>query len=436
MVTASDAVVRRQFTLKEVAEHKGIGDSWIVIHGKVYDISKWVFKHPGGKRLISSWAGEDATCSFMAFHPNRAFVEKYLIPLYIGDVKSTTDQEEKKHSEMSADYKQLFESAEKRNLFKPNMWFYLAHLFHIIFLDQLAWILLWYFNANWWSYMLAVALAVTAQAQAGWLQHDFGHLSVFPKNTPLNHLAHKFVICHLKAASSSWWNYRHFRHHAKPNIIRKDPDIEAPYLFLMGNVRAREWGKRKKGFMPYQHQHQYWFLTFPPLLLPVYFHYDVLRFLWRTRDWIDFLWVMSFFVRWSFQYVPILGWSGALTFYMVVRFFESHWFTWVTQMSHVPMDIDHDHNKHWISLQLDSTCNVEQSFFNDWFTGHLNFQIEHHLFPTMPRHHYAAIASEVRVLCEKYNLKYSEKDLWNAFADVVRSLKKSGSIYVDAYNHS
>ena len=28
-------------------------------------------------------------------------------------------------------------------------------------------------------------------------------------------------------------------------------------------------------------------------------------------------------------------------------------------------------------LQLAATCNVEQSFFNDWFSGHLNFQIEH-----------------------------------------------------------
>jgi fatty acid desaturase len=63
-----------------------------------------------------------------------------------------------------------------------------------------------------------------SQAQAGWLQHDLGHLSVF-KSRELNLLAHRFVIIHLKAASSAWWNYRHYLHHAKPNIAEADPGM-------------------------------------------------------------------------------------------------------------------------------------------------------------------------------------------------------------------
>ncbi|NWX75474.1 FADS1 desaturase, partial [Uria aalge] len=59
------------------------------------------------------------------------------------------------------------------------------------------------------------------------------------------------------------------------------------------------------------------------------------------------------------------------------RYLESTWFIWVSQMNHIPMDIDYDRNKDWVSTQLHATCNVNQSLFNDWFTGHLNFQIEH-----------------------------------------------------------
>lgn len=59
------------------------------------------------------------------------------------------------------------------------------------------------------------------------------------------------------------------------------------------------------------------------------------------------------------------------------RFIESYWFVVTTQMSHLPMAIDRDQNLNWFRLQLSTTCNVEQSFFNDWFSGHLNFQIEH-----------------------------------------------------------
>jgi len=46
-------------------------------------------------------------------------------------------------------------------------------------------------------------------------------------------------------------------------------------------------------------------------------------------------------------------------------------------MSHIPMHIDYDAHEDWVTAQLRASCNIEQSFFNDWWSGHLNFQIEH-----------------------------------------------------------
>jgi fatty acid desaturase 2 (delta-6 desaturase) len=145
-----------------------------------------------------------------------------------------------------------------------------ANLAHILLLEYVAWSLIvaagpgagWgagACRAAWW---VAVVLLVIAQAQAGWLQHDFGHLSVF-KSRRLNLWAHRFVVIHLKAASSAWWNYRHYLHHAKPNISDADPDINMPYVFMMGERMAARWakkqidGKAPKG-LPYDRQHQYW----------------------------------------------------------------------------------------------------------------------------------------------------------------------------------
>jgi hypothetical protein len=48
-------------------------------------------------------------------------------------------------------------------------------------------------------------------------------------------------------------------------------------------------------------------------------------------------------------------------------------------MSHLPLPIEYDNELSWFRSQLRTTCNVEQSTFNDWFSGHLNFQIEHQL---------------------------------------------------------
>ncbi|MEQ2257628.1 Delta(12)-fatty-acid desaturase [Ilyodon furcidens] len=86
-------------------------------------------------------------------------------------------------------------------------------------------------------------------------------------------------------------------------------------------------------------------------------------------------------------------------------------------------------------FDLQATCNIEQSMFNDWFSGHLNFQIEHHLFPMMPRHNYHLVADRARALCQKHGVPYETKSLWRGMADVVSSLKTSGELWLDAYLH-
>jgi fatty acid desaturase len=60
------------------------------------------------------------------------------------------------------------------------------------------------------------------------------------------------------------------------------------------------------------------------------------------------------------------------------------------------------------SFQVASTRDIQASMFNDWFTGGLNRQIEHHLFPTMPRHNLNKISFHVRALCEKHGLIYED----------------------------
>ena len=54
----------------------------------------------------------------------------------------------------------------------------------------------------------------------------------------------------------------------------------------------------------------------------------------------------------------------------------SAWFVFVTQSNHIPMEIDDDKEQPWVTMQL-NTINIEKGYFNDWFTGHLNQQIEH-----------------------------------------------------------
>ncbi len=66
------------------------------------------------------------------------------------------------------------------------------------------------------------------------MYHDFGHLSVFPKSS-WNHALEKIYSGLITGVSAEWWNYMHFQHHCKPNIIDKDPDTRVEPLFVVGD---------------------------------------------------------------------------------------------------------------------------------------------------------------------------------------------------------
>uniref|UniRef100_A0A8C2GQ92 Fatty acid desaturase 2 n=1 Tax=Cyprinus carpio TaxID=7962 RepID=A0A8C2GQ92_CYPCA len=421
------------YTWEEVQKHTKSGDQWIVVERKVYNVSQWVKRHPGGLRIIGHYAGEDATDAFHAFHPNLQLVRKYMKPLLIGELEaSEPSQDRQKNGALVEDFRALRERLEAEGCFKTQPLFFILHLGHILLLEAIALMLLWYFGTGWINTAIVSVILATAQSQAGWLQHDFGHLSVF-KNSRWDHLLHKFVIGHLKGASAGWWNHRHFQHHAKPNIFKKDPDVNMLNAFVVGNVQPVEYGIKKIKTLPYNHQHKYFFFIGPPLLIPVYFQFQIIQNMITHGLWVDLMWCISYYVRYFLCYTQFYSVLWAVLLFNIVRFMESHWFVWVTQMSHIPMDIDYEKHQDWLNMQLDATCNIEQSFFNDWFSGHLNFQIEHHLFPTMPRHNYWRAAPRVRALCDKYGVKYQEKGLYEAFVDIVRSLEKSGELWLDAY---
>ncbi|KAJ7401902.1 fatty acid desaturase 2 [Pitangus sulphuratus] len=525
--------------------------------------------------------------AFQAFHINPTLVQKFLKPLLIGELApGEPSQDRGKNSQLVEDFRTLRKTAEDMKLFRASPLFFSLYLGHIIAMEVLAWLMVSYFGTGWITTLILACILTTSQAQAGWLQHDFGHLSVFKKSS-WNHIVHKFVIGHLKGASANWWNHRHFQHHAKPNIFQKDPDVNMLHIFVLGDTQPVEYGKKKLKYLPYNHQHEYFFLSeyllstspfswnasgpfqpllcqqsnslnlssshpssgplrvplgqgwesppwetlngkkksmfqvpwdqsqitcllvshafptplmaktspfafavFPPLLIPVYFQIQIISTMIRRRFWAvsetfppslgglavpweitleqrgrdglpgvpsitskdtlsqmgkgmpdvfslpqDLAWAISYYLRYFITYIPFYGLLGSLCLLTFVRFLESHWFVWVTQMNHIPMEIDSEKHRDWLSSQMAATCNIEQSFFNDWFTGHLNFQIEHHLFPTMPRHNFWKVKPLVKSLCAKYGVQYEEKPLGKAFVDIVGSLKKSGDLWLDAYLH-
>lgn len=393
-------------------------------------MTPWLSKHPGGARLLLHYGGEDATIAWTSFHNNTALVRKYMAAYHIGHLV----EEQRELAAIDKDFLKFRSDMEAKGYFKVNPWFFVALFAHILFFQVAAWWVLWYFGNSWITWIISAVCVITAQAQAGWLQHDFGHHTVF-NSTRLNHIFHDISIGLMKGVSSFWWNYRHFQHHAKPNVFLKDPDITIPYVLLLGKIIPEKWGKKHWGRLPYHLQHRYFYFIGPPLLLPVYFHVEVVYYTLKKRKWKDLACMLFFYYCFHLMYASLLGgfWAS-FRWYFFIRFLESHWFVWCTQTNHIPMNIDLDKRKDWVSMQLAGTCDVEKSLFNDWFTGHLNYQIEHHLFPTMPRHNFSSVRPHVIEFCQKHNIEFVVKPFWQACADIISSLKESGEIWLEAWN--
>uniref|UniRef100_A0A8D0H8Y8 Cytochrome b5 heme-binding domain-containing protein n=1 Tax=Sphenodon punctatus TaxID=8508 RepID=A0A8D0H8Y8_SPHPU len=390
----------RLFTWDEIWFRTAQGDphreKWLVIDRKVCDVSQFIRRHPGGSRIINSHIGQDATDAFVAFHMDKRLVRKFFNSLLIGELApDQPSSEPSKNKLLIEDFREVRAAVEKMGLLKPNTFFFFLLLFHILILDT-----------------------------ASWLQHDLGHLSVF-KKSEWNHFLHKFVMCHLIGASAKWWTLLHSQHHAKPNCFSKDPDIDVhPFLFALGKKLAVEVSKSVSVEINNLYNGEdYACLHRIPAVVswcqeaarcPSYKGFSL------SSLWQDLAWMLTFYIRFLLIYGSLLEVKSLLAFYLLFRMMESTWFVWVSQMNHIPMDIDYDNNLDWVSTQLHATCNVNQSLFNDWFTGHLNFQIEHHLFPTMPRHNYWKVAPLVKSLCAKHGLKYQCKPLLTAFADILQ----------------
>ncbi|CAC5377876.1 FADS2 [Mytilus coruscus] len=238
------------YTFDEVSKHDKKDDRWLVIQGNVYDITDWSNRHPGGSKVIGHYAGQDATDAFEAFHNDLESVKRYLKPLHLGTVKDTKDKS------IEEDFRKLRSTAVQMGLFKANFLYFALYFLHVVVFEILAYLTLYYFGSGWIPFLVSVLLYGAFQAQSAYLSHDFGHLAVF-HNTALDRFFEYYLLAFNKGASPHWWNHMHFQHHAKPNVMGKDPDVRLDKFLVVGQVMPVEVAQSKKSSLPFNLQDKY-----------------------------------------------------------------------------------------------------------------------------------------------------------------------------------
>ena len=80
---------KKYYTKEDVILHNNEIDCWIIINNKVYNITDYLDKHRGGKKILLYYAGKDATIEFDEIrHTNNA--KKILEKYYIGEIENNS----------------------------------------------------------------------------------------------------------------------------------------------------------------------------------------------------------------------------------------------------------------------------------------------------------------------------------------------------------
>jgi fatty acid desaturase len=278
---------------------------------------------------------------------------------------------------------------------------------------------------SWWQLCVAAFLAVVF-AQIGFLGHDAGHQQVF-RSRRANYVLG--VLCGNLAIGLSygWWTSKHNRHHANPNTEGADPDIEIGVLAFSGG-RARASSGVQRLIFRYQA-----YLMIPMLFLEAGgLHGSSIRAVTRRRSrhrvleatllTVHFAAYLSvvFLVLSPLRAVLFIAvQQGVFGFYLGCSFAPNH--------KGMPV-LDPAEKVDFLRRQVITSRNVRGGWLTDWALGGLNYQIEHHLFPSMPRPNLRRAQPLVAAFCAEHGLPYSEATLFGSYAEALRHLNAVGRL--------
>src|SRR5699024_1121699 len=99
-------------------------------------------------------------------------------------------------------------------------------------------VLSFFLGDTWWQMALAVAFALV-MAQVGYLGHDAAHRQIFA-SAKWNKWVSLIVLNLIAGMGFGWWQGKHNKHHAKPNMAGADPDIgTGAFAYTPEGVRSR-----------------------------------------------------------------------------------------------------------------------------------------------------------------------------------------------------
>ncbi len=277
---------------------------------------------------------------------------------------------------------------------------------------------------SWWQLALAGVLGLLL-TQFSFLAHEASHRQVFESNKA-NDVAGRTIANLVVGISYSWWMSKHSRHHGSPNIMGKDPDIDGRVIAFTPDAAAGSrglgaWLRRRQGY-----------LFFPVLTLEgLNLHVQGFRTVFGAgkvdRRWLEIVMLVSRVAVYLAAVFLLMSPGIAFAFlgvqlavfgvYMGASFAPNH-----KGMPILPKDSKVD----FLRRQVLTSRNIRGGWAMDTFMGGLNHQVEHHLFPNMPRPNLQKARRMAKAYCEARGITYTETSLAQSYGIVIRYLNRVG----------
>jgi fatty acid desaturase len=270
--------------------------------------------------------------------------------------------------------------------------------------------------------LAAAALLALSMVQIGFIGHDAQHGQL----TSNKKLQHWLSLIHwnlLTGLSAGWWTEKHVAHHAHANVPGKDPDMYALLCF------SREDAPHKQGLARMIARRQVWWYI--PLLstAATYFRALSLEYLIKKRapgSLLELGMILLHYIVFLSLVLHVAAPMQAIAFIVLSYLFTGLYMGIVFSTNHVGMPLSSGKGEHRLVAQVAHTRNVATSRLGDFLFGGLNYQIEHHLFPTLPRHQLRKASRLVKAFCDAQHLPYHCCSMAAACREIHASLHEAG----------
>ena len=271
-----------------------------------------------------------------------------------------------------------------------------------------------------WVQLINAVFFGFAFSQIAFIGHDAGHYQI-ARSAKRNEMV-GLLATFLVAMDLSWWIDKHNRHHTSPNVVGEDTDIEVSVLaFTEEQALSKPFLLRP--IIKYQA-----FLFYPILMLSsISLRFGGVNYIVRGEDvkypvLEPLLLAVHAVIYLSLLYFLLGPWQGAL-FLLIHQAVAGLFMGGTFAPNHKGMPvIEPGTNIDFLRHQVLTSRNIKPHPITDMVYGGLNYQIEHHLFPSLPRNNLRKVREIVKAFCLEKTISYHETSVIGSNVEMLRYL--------------